>query len=420
MHHRALRALGEPALVRVALALAEARLRGAEKFSWADHLLADPQGVEVATPERLARLKAHRFAQRSCGGSRRSKRADRCRGTRGEQRDSHGGTPILLDLACGIGGDGRELSRVAAGYLGLDLDPLRCLMARHNSGAEVREWDLRQGLPEELLAGTSQVRGQEPFAGKNRDQGRNLLFHFDPLRRAGGRRLRGVEGLLPFEKLLHQLSKSTQGGALKLGPEVDREELEGLGLGEFSLEYFADAGGVVQAVAWLGTLREMGVPLRVTRLLGAGRAGEVGELRSFGGEAGVPARGPGGGRWLLLPDPLLDHARLAGARLRALGLAAGELHPGLGIFRAESPCPDPWFQSFEILAELPLREKKIKAWLRAHDGGRVQVRTRGKAVRPEAWTKKLGGQGSRDYCLFALRLGSKLCAFLTAPAPPPS
>ncbi|HHI81406.1 MAG TPA: hypothetical protein ENK02_15690, partial [Planctomycetes bacterium] len=109
MHHRALRALGEPALVRVALALAEARLRGAEKFSWADHLLADPQGVEVATPERLARLKAHRFAQRSCGGSRRSKRADRCRGTRGEQRDSHGGTPILLDLACGIGGDGREL-----------------------------------------------------------------------------------------------------------------------------------------------------------------------------------------------------------------------------------------------------------------------------------------------------------------------
>ena len=376
--HRALRALGSPERVRVALALAKARLRGAQKFSWADQLLADPEGVEVATPERLAKLKARRFGQR--------------------------GTPMLVDLACGIGGDGRALSRVGGRYLGLELDPRRCLMARHNTGAEVLQWDLRDGLPEGM-------------AGEGAP-GRNTLFHFDPLRRSGGRRLRGLGGLEPFVGLLHKLCKSTQGGGLKLGPDLRREDLEALGLPEFTLEFLADAGGVVQAVAWFGALREEGVPLRATRLLGEARAGEIGELRSFAGKAApVPHPAPTGAGikpYLLLPDPLLDHAGLALARLLDQGIQAQELHAGLGLYLAPEATEDPWFSRFEILAQLPLREKKIKAWLRAHDGGRVTVRTRGKAVAPETWVKKLEGRGSTHYTLFMLRLGQELRCWIAS------
>jgi len=366
--------------VQIALSLAQARRLGQEKFSWAGELFADPEGVEVATPERIAKYKAQRFAQALPKPQRQK------------------GTPMLLDLACGIGGDGRELRKVCRMYLGLELDPLRCLMAERNTGGNIRRWDLRKGLPKD--------------AGG--------LFHFDPLRRQEKRRLRGVEGLLPFLPLLRALVETCEGGCIKLGPEIRREDLEALALPPFSLEQVADSGGVVQALAWLGSLQDPEAPLRATRLLGPSRKGPLGTLRSFAATPLPPSSCAAGlqlqaspGTYLLLPDPLLHHAGLAPAKLQRAGSRASELHPNIGLFLAPTPSEDPWFQDFEILADLPLRKKKIKAWLQKNKGGRITIRTRGHAVKPELWVKELSGSGSHSYCLFALRLGERKRALIT-------
>ena len=72
------RKLASPDQVAGAVRLAEARRRGAAKFTRADRMWFEPTGLEQATAEPVARHKAARFAGRAA---------------------------TVVDLCCGIGGD---------------------------------------------------------------------------------------------------------------------------------------------------------------------------------------------------------------------------------------------------------------------------------------------------------------------------
>lgn len=346
------RAQHVPELVGAALECAAARRRGRDRFEQADELLMDRTGSEQASGTAVARAKVERFVA--------------------------AGVEEVADLCCGIGGDLREFVHAGLRAEGVDLDPVRVVMAGHNApGARVVRADVLD----------------------RRADGR--AFHLDPARRDdSGRRLWRLADLVPGPDWMGRFVTSGDPGAVKLGPGLDPDELpwrQGV-----EIEWLGDAGGLRQAVLWCGALAS-DAPRSACRA-------DLG-LRF----AGVPClatptedAAPRG--YLFEPDPALERAGLAGARL----VDALELAPGLGLFTADAPLDDPWFARFAVREVLPFRDRTVREWLFAHDAGVVEVKTRGRTADALALQRGWRGRGDTPYTVFVLRCGGrKVSAIVT-------
>lgn len=361
-------------VVAAAFELAAARRKGAEKFGAevGGRLVADRAGVEMATGPLAGAHKARRFAARAAGD-------------------------VVLDLCCGIGGDAMALAAAGVGVVGVDADPVRAWMCGQNAGCSTRCGDV-----------------MEVMAGGER------WFHLDPARRDGeGARKFRLDELSPGPEAWRVLIERARagavgdggewGGAIKLGPGVDGADVHAaLGPGaRFELEHLSEHGRMTQAVVWLGVLASEH-PATATAL-------RAGESLSLSGEPGAPPVGEVG-PWLVEPDPAFERAGLLGAACAHAGAGAGlrAFCPGLGVLTGDSPPREAaFFAPFRIQARMPWNPKRVTAWLREHDGGIVEVKTRDKAVDPDALQALLRGGGAITYTLFVLRLGRAVEAFIT-------
>lgn len=326
-------------LVRIALDLAAARRKAANKFPGkTEHLIADSEGVEQATSQRVADHKAKRFAGMN-----------------------------VADLCCGIGGDAMSLQPAVA----VDFDPLRAWMAGCNAGCQTQVADVTLWQP------------------------RGDAFHIDPSRRQHGRRTHDLDDYQPNLDALMQLLDRCAHGAIKLGPGADLDRIAHLG----EIELVSEAGSLTQAVLWTGNLahdtsrRATLLPQNVTL------AGEPCEP-----DIDDPMR------YLFTVDPAVERAGLLGL-LGLLGLPA--IHPALGALTSNNLEDSPWLTPFELIERLPYRPRKLKQWLKAHDGGTVEIKTRGRAVDPDAVQRDLRGDGATTYTIFILRFGKQIDALIT-------
>ncbi|GIW74114.1 MAG: hypothetical protein KatS3mg103_0636 [Phycisphaerales bacterium] len=161
------------------------------------------------------------------------------------------------------------------------------------------------------------------------------------------------------------------------------------------LELVSEAGRLTQALLWTGPLAEVVLAeagtswrpgVRVARLLpqGLAHAGDPGPLvEADSGWVGSPAGADDAVlAYLYEADPSLERARLLGGLARDLGLRP--VHPAVGVLTGREAIDSPWLRRFEVLEVLPWRRKAVAAAVRALDGGIVTVKTRGKAVDPDA------------------------------------
>jgi hypothetical protein len=349
-------------LVAAAIELVTARRKAADKFAIAWRMVADVAGVEQATSDDIAQHKAKRFAEL--------------------------GRPVV-DLCCGIGGDAMALALVGDVTM-VDVDPARVWMA---------DWNVR-GLLEERetrgFADSSAGLARAVVADVTKLELRDRPFHIDPARRAGGKRLLKFEDCQPGPGFLRGLIARCPDGAVKLSPAIDFAELPP---GE--VEVINRNGRLVQAVLWTGRLSR-GNDLRT--------ATRFPENISLSGKPrdmtmGRPAK------YLLAVDPAVERAGLMGLLSQQLG--APVIHPALGLLTSEEPIDSPWVTAFEVVEQMPWRERKVQQWLRANGGGIVEVKTRGKAVDPDVVQTNLRGEGNRPFTLFVLRYGVAVTAWIT-------
>jgi len=345
-----LRDLGSADLVRAALSLASARRKSLAKFpDRAARLIADAEGVEQASALSVAAHKARRFAALN---------ADR---------------PIV-DLACGIGGDAMALQAAGAGVVAVDRDPLRAWMTHQNAGCPAAAADVS------TLALTG------------------CLCHLDPGRRSEGKRTRSIHASEPGPETIEHVNALSAGLALKLSPAIDPGELPWPG----ELEFISDRGRLVQSVLWTKALASE-ASRRATRL-------ENDQCHSISGEPGGPPLGPMQ-RYLFTVDPAVERARLLKTLCEEQGSYA--VHPQLGLLTADQPVNNVWLRGFELLEKLPWRLRRVQEWLRAHDAGLVEVKTRGQAVDPDRVQKQLRGRGNTPYTVFILRWDTQRFALIT-------
>ncbi|MDD2694720.1 MAG: class I SAM-dependent methyltransferase [Anaerolineales bacterium] len=342
-HYQTLSRRHPPDLARLALEVAILRGEAAEKFPLAPRMYFTRQALEQATTFEVSSYHAARFAS-----------YDR-----------------VADLGCSLGGDTLAIAQVSP-VIGVDIDPLRLVMAGANLAAA--------GLAGAAHFVCADLERPLPFASPPG----SMALYFDPGRRSGGRRIFSVREYQPPLEAIREWLPRWPSLGVKVSPGVDLDEL---GEYECELEFVSLRGELKEALLWFGPLRT--ARRRATLLPGGYTLSAAGPW-----EAEPPANLAPPGAVLYEPDPAVLRAGLV--RNLAEQLHAAQLDPDIAYLTSERLEPTPFARAWDIEAWFPFNLKRLRAYLRQRNVGRVTVKKRGSPLQPEALQRDLRLKGEQE------------------------
>ena len=332
-------------LVRSALLIHALRKKAVAKFTHADRMWFDRQGLEQSTNEVISNYKAKRF-----------------QGT-------------VWDLCSGVGGDAIALAAHCE-VTAVDLNPAACLRTEWN--AEV------YGVEQRLKTICSDVLGFSESTG---------LVHIDPDRRPGSvGRVSRIEDYVPGLEYLNQLMPRVEGGAIKIGPAGNF----GGKFPDAEIELISLNGECKEATVWFGSLARSS-PFRATVL----PSGE--SIAGHPMEVAAPVAPLGA--YLYDPDPAVVRAGLLDVLADRLGLS--RLDPAEEYLTSDGLVRSPFVQPFEVLSNLPNNERDLKAWLRQSEIGSLEIKCRHIPIQADALRRKLRPSGPASGAVIFARLEGK-------------
>jgi SAM-dependent methyltransferase len=356
---QALRSTGVDAeLAAAALTQAALRRRAVGKFGAdAARLLFTRPGLEQATRAVVADRRAARLA------------------TAGVRR--------VADLGCGIGADTLAFARAGLAVLAVEADPVTAAVAESNV---------------EVMGHARTVTVVRGDATATDLSGVDGVF-CDPARRdtARGRRIHDPDAYTPPWSFVSGLPARVPATVLKLAPGIDHAIIPP----EAEAEWVSVGGDVVEAALWHGPLAR--APRRATVI----NAGGVHELTGPGttdAPVGTPRR------YLYDPDGAVVRSHLVAEFASTVDGVLAD--PRIAYVFADAPTATDLGTLFEVMAELPYGLKALRAALRAHDIGAVEIRKRGLAVDPDQLRRELRLSGTASATLVLMRLGTRPTALL--------
>jgi len=373
-----------------AAALTQSRLRAkarAKLGDFADGMLFTPDGVEQATRLVVAALHARRYLE--------------------------AGVTKVADLTTGVGADALAFAGVGLQVLATDVDEVTAAVAtvnlRHFPEAEVRHGD---GLSLDLVA--------EGVDG----------VYADPARRTrGGRRVFDPAAYAPPLDAVWSLRDVVPALGIKVGPGIPHHGLPA----DAETQWVSVDGDVVEAGLWFGPLAPEGpgrsaLVLRTGATSGTAAATEPRTvsrvLRPGPGEEELTPPVGGVGAYLYEPDGAVIRAGLVAHAAAELG--GRLLDRTIAYVTTDSPAPVPDERTaaiatgYRVLDVMPFSLKKLKAYLRERDVGRVTIKKRGTAVTPEQLRGQLALKGDAAATLVLTRVGGAQHVIVVDPLPAPS
>ena len=339
-----------------ALTQVELRARAVSKFGAdAARMYFTPEGLEQSTRHRVAEHRAARVALT--------------------------GPVSVLDLGCGIGGDLRSLARAGLTVAGVDHDELRVEVARANLAA--------LGLGGAVQVASAADVNVAPFG----------VVFADPARRTARGRVFDVEGWSPPWPFV--LSLLERPSCVKVAPGIPHHLVpDGV-----EAEWVSDEGEVKEAVLWSPQLAA--ARRRATVIRGGGLV----TLTEDDDPGAAPARPVGG--FLYEPDGAVIRAGLVTAV--AARVAGGLVDEHIAYVTSDEAFSTPFARSYEVLEELPHKEKALRAALRSRGIGRLTIKKRGVAVVPDELRKRLALRGPHEGTLVMTRVAGRGTALLVRP-----
>ena len=348
----ALRRSADPEQVAAALTQVELRRRAEPKFgASAARMYFTPDGLEQATRAAVAEHRAARLAAFEA--------------------------KTLIDLGCGIGGD--LLAGSAAGLIcaGVDLDPVRVAVADANLHA--------LGLPGAVMVADATRVDTSPFD----------VAYADPARRSGsGRTFRADDWQPPWSFVEGLL---TRDACVKVAPGIPHA-LVPAGV---EAEWVSDGGEVKEAALWSGRLASTA---RRATVIGDGGLATL----TDDDDPGAAVRAVG--QFLYEPDGAVVRAGLVTAV--AHGVNGGLIDPHIAYVTSDESFRTPFARGYQVLEELPFREKQLRAALRERGVGRLTIKKRGVDVVPEQLRKRLDLSGEADATIVLTRVSGRGKALL--------
>ncbi|GAB3069441.1 THUMP-like domain-containing protein [Nocardioides zeae] len=352
----------EPDPERSAAALTQVglRVRGVAKFGEdALRMFFTPDGLEQATRRRVADHRAARLAA--------------------AQPSS------VVDLGCGIGGDLTALARAGVVAAGVDVDPLRVAIAEANLAA--------LGLEGAVTVADATTL---PLGGFG-------VALVDPARRDGRGRVFDADAWVPSWDFVAGLLTGRPAVA-KLAPGLPHDLVpDGV-----EAEWVSDRGEVKEAVLWSPHLAVSRRRATVLRAEGLATLTEEDDPHD-GGER--PVRGVG--RYLYEPDGAVIRAGLVTAVAGAVD--GGLLDEHIAYVTSDAGFRTPFAATYEVVEELPYREKALRAALRERGVGRLTIKKRGVDVVPEQLRKRLALRGDAEATVVLTRVAGEGTALLVRP-----
>jgi SAM-dependent methyltransferase len=344
--------------VAAAMTQAQLRLRAVAKFGdLAARLYFTPDGLEQATrlpvaTHRAARLEAFRAT-------------------------------TLIDLGCGIGGDLMAAARAGLTCAGVDLDPVRVEVARANLAA--------LDLPGAVTVADATAVDPSPFD----------VAYADPARRTGRGRTFDVDDWTPPWSFVEALLR--RDSCVKVAPGIPHALVpEGV-----EAEWVSDHGEVKEAALWSGRLA---TTARRATVIGDGGLATLTDEDDPGAETigVVPV-----GRCLYEPDGAVIRAGLVTAV--AAGVGGGLVDEHIAYVTSDQAFATPFARGYEVLEELPYREKQLRAALRERGIGRLTIKKRGVDVVPEQLRQRLDLRGDDEATIVLTRVAGQGTALLVRP-----
>jgi hypothetical protein len=281
------------------------------------------------------------------------------------------------DVTCSVGADLVEIARVAARCAGSDLDEVRLAMARHNCAE----------------AGVAPVLVR---ADALRPASRGTVVVADPARRdsSGRRSWRPADFLPPLNELV--LACQGRDLAVKCAPGLDRAEAPWAD----EVELVSLDGQVREACLWRGAVAT--ASRRATVLGSDGTQWTITDDEPDEVSAAEP------GLWIVDPDGAVVRAGL----VRHYGARHGLWQLDERIAYLTGDTPPPGVRAFQVLEHGPYNEKSLRAVLRKHEIGRLEILIRGLDIDPDALRRRLKLQGPAEATVVLTRIGRSPVAFL--------
>ncbi len=293
------------------------------------------------------------------------------------------------DLCCGAGLDALAMAQAGLHVKAVDRSPLATLCTAANAEA--------MGLDDRVEVVSADVtRAALPGEG---------VVHIDPDRRAANRRSTSLGDAQPGVDFLARLMIRTPAGVAKLSAAIDRGELASLPAA--SAEYVSEGGVCKQLLLWWGREDRPAATAWATRVEGTFEK-PVAVTLPVGG---APPAGAGEcGRYLIEPDPAVLAAQGTDDLAAACGL--WRIEPTHVWLTGDAPAHTPLATNFELLGEVPGREKDVARALEELGAGLVEVKTRGVRLDTDRLQKSLRGKGERPISVLWTRRGEKQVAML--------
>lgn len=354
-----LRARGvDPDLVSAALTQSRLRARAREKFGeFADELLFTQAGLEQATRLPVAARHAQRYAD--------------------------AGATRVADLGCGLGADALAMAGLGLRVLAVELEEETAALATVNlrafENAQVR---LADALEVDLAA-----------------EGVDAVFA-DPARRTrSGSRVFDPRAYSPDLDTLLAMRERVPNLGLKVGPGIPYHALPS----QTRAQWVSVDGAVVEAGLWFGDLAPEGSGRSALVLAGDGAA-----HLSWSGDADAPVpQAPTAdlGRYVYEPDGAVIRAGLVALLCEQTGGTL--LDPSIAYVSTEAPVETPFATGFRVLDSFDFGLKRLRAYLRERDVGRVEIKKRGTAVVPDQLRQQLALKGENAATIILTRLRGK-------------
>ena len=341
--------------VAAALTQAELRRRAVPKFGeLAAQMYFTPDGLEQATRISVATHRAGRLQAAV--------------------------TQTVIDLGCGVGGDLVAFARAGILAAGVDLDPVRVAVAEANLAA--------LGLGGAVQVADATQVDTAPF---------DVAFA-DPARRSGRGRTFHVEDWAPPWSFVEGLL--SRDACVKVAPGIPHA-LVPHGV---EAEWVSDHGEVKEAALWSGRLATV---RRRATVIGAGGLATLTDEDDPGGDVGDV------GGFLYEPDGAVIRAGLVTAV--AAGVNGRLVDHKIAYVASDDSFRTPFARSYRVLAELPYREKPLRAALRERGIGTLTIKKRGVDVSPEQLRKRLALHGEDEATLVLTRARGEGIALLVKP-----